>query len=90
MDYLEVFDNNAIENSGNTERPTKTGQYLVYAYDQALDKYFYFLAYFRDDTKKFYLHKECKKKCDMDSFWRITPKKWIFLQDVELDEFEDK
>ena len=55
MFNLEIFDNDKIISSKNTDNPPKTGLYLVLAYDQALEKNDYFLSYYREDTKKFYL-----------------------------------
>lgn len=90
MNHFEVFENDKIESSTDGKLPTKTGYYLVFGEDKALGKADYILAYFRADTNKFYLHKDCYKKNDLESFWKITPEMWIFLQDVDLSEFTDK
>ena len=90
MNGLEIFDNEKIKSSLNTKEPVETGLYLVYALDKALNKNDYFLCYFRADTKKFYLHKDCYKTSDMESYWKIIPEVWAFLQPVDIEDFSDK
>jgi uncharacterized protein YueI len=90
MDNLDIFDNPKIKSSLNTEQPTKTGLYLVYALDKAINKTDYYLVYFREDTKKFYLHKDYYKTSDLESYWKIIPEAWAFLREIDISEFEDK
>lgn len=90
MDCLDIFNNDKIESSSNKTTPDKTGLYLVYAFDKMLDRHDYFLCYFRTDTGKFYLHKDCYKTSDMESYWHIIPELWAYLRPIDISEFDDK
>lgn len=85
-----IFANKNIETNYNAERPMQSAEVLIYGYDKALSKNIYLIGYYRSDTDKFYMAKDCLKKNDITSFWKINIENWAVLRYICLDEFEDR
>lgn len=85
-----IFANNKVETNYNTEHPLGSAEVLIYGYDKALSKNIYLVGYYRADTDKFYMAKDCLKKNDLVSFWKINIENWAVLRYIDIDEFEDR
>lgn len=85
----DIFDNDNIETSNSLDRPSTWCRALVFGYDKGLRKDIYLLAYYREDTKKFYMDVDCLKEKDLESFWMITIKKWAVVNFLEKEDFTE-
>lgn len=88
--WPSVFASKYAETNYNSEHPKRSAEVLIYGYDRALAKNIFIIAYYRADTDKFYMAKDCLKENDIISYWKINIENWIVLKYITLDEFEDR
>jgi len=85
-----IMNNKQCINSFDNDTPGEEfAEVLIYGYDKPCHKWTYMIGYWRPDTQKFYIAKDCDKENDMASFWRIEIDSWIKLRDIQKSEFED-